>query len=83
MAPATAIPSKWSDFLHVDDNKMELFKFLSQQVIKLPMDEGKCIYATEENNVVCSVADPDLSGLAQCSHEGADTRLFLHVSDAF
>ena len=45
------------------------------------MDEGKCIYATE-NNVVCSVADPDLSGLAPCSHEEADTQLFLHVSDA-
>ena len=82
MTPTTAIPSKWSEFLHVDDNKMELFKFLTEQVVKLPMEEGKCIYATNENNVACSVADPDLSGLAPCSHEEADTRLFLHVSDA-
>ena len=73
MAPTTAIPSKWSDFLHIDDNRMELFKFLSQQVIKLPMNEGKCIYATEENNVVCPVANPDLSGLAPYCHEEADT----------
>ena len=28
---------------------------------------------------MCSVADPDLSGLAPGSHEEADTRLFLHV----
>ena len=82
MAPTIALPSKWSDFLHVDNNKMELFKFLPQQVLKLPMDEGKCTYATEENNVVCSVADPDLSGLAPCSHEEADSQLFLHVSSA-
>ncbi len=30
----------------------------------------------------CSLAIPDLSNLVPCSHEEADTRLFLHVADA-
>ena len=46
------------------------------------MDESKWIYATKENNVLCSVADPDVGGFAPCSHDEADTQLFLHVSDA-
>ncbi len=50
--------------------------------MKLPIDEGKSIYVTDESNVMCSLADPDLSCLAPSSHEEADTRLFLHVADA-
>ena len=61
---------------------MDVFKFLSQQAIKLRMDESKWIYTTKENNVLCFVADPDVGGFAPCSHEEADTQLFLHVSDA-
>ena len=50
--------------------------------MKLPTDQGKSIYATDESSVLCSLVDPDLSSLAPCSHEEADTRLFLHVADA-
>ena len=31
---------------------------------------------------MCSLADADLSNVVPCSHEEADTRLFLHASDA-
>ena len=51
--------------------------------MKLPTDQGKSIYATDESSVLCSLVDTDLSSLAPCSHEEADTRLFLHVADAF
>ena len=82
VAPTTVLPPKWSDFLHVAENKTDLFQFLSEQVIRLVTEEGKCIYSTNGTNVICSLADADFSNLAPCSHEEADTRLFLHVSDA-
>ena len=74
VAPTTTIPSKWTDILHVDDNR-----FLSQQVVKLPTDQGKSIYETDQSSALCSLVDPDLSSLAPCSRQEADTRLFLHV----
>ena len=65
----------------MDDNKTELFSFLSHQVILLQR-EGKAVYATDGLDVLCSMAQIDLTGLVPCSHEEADTRLFLHVADA-
>ena len=38
------------------------------------------MYATDGHDVLCSVAQIDLIGLVPCSHEEADTRLFLHVA---
>ncbi len=50
---------------------------------KYETEEGRCIYAaTSGSNVLCSLAVPDLSNRVPCSHEEADTRLFLHVADA-
>ena len=45
-------------------------------------EEGKVIFATGEERVLCSIADADVSKLVPCSHEEADTRLLLHVADA-
>jgi len=82
VSPTTLLPQNWKDFLHVNENKTELFKFLAQQVICLPTDEGKVIYATEGINVLNTMADADVTSLAPCSHEEADTRLLLHARDA-
>ena len=38
--------------------------------------------ATDGNDVLCSMAHIDLTGLVPRSHEEGDTRLFLHVADA-
>ena len=46
------------------------------------MGDGKSIYATDGINVLCSLTDADLSNVVPCSHEEADTRLFLHACDA-
>ena len=40
------------------------------------------MYATDRHDVLCSMAHIDLTGLVPCSHEEADTRLFLHVADS-
>ena len=82
VVPTIVIPKNWKDFLHVDENKTELFKFLSQQVTSITPVEGKTIYATDGRDVLCSQADVDMTKLAPCSHEEADTRLLLHVADA-
>ena len=71
-----------TSYMYIDVNKTELFQFLSEQVVRLVTEAGKCIYATNGSNVLCSLADPDLSNLVPCSHEEADTHLFLHVADA-
>ena len=82
VSPTTMLPKNWRDFLRVDEYKTELFKFLSQQVIRLPIEEGKVIYATNGTDVLSTMADVDMENLAPCSHEEADTRLLLHVADA-
>ena len=65
----------------MNDNKTELFSFLSHQVTLLET-EGKAVYATDCHDVLCSMAQIDLTGLVPCSHEEADIRLFLHVACA-
>ena len=40
MAPSTVMPKNWKDFLHVDQNKTELFGFRSREAIRLPVADG-------------------------------------------
>ena len=40
------------------------------------------IYSTAGTGVVCNTRDVDLSYLAPCNHEEADTRVFVHLADA-
>ena len=41
VVPSAAIPKNWKDFLRVDDNKTELFSFLSHQITLLQRDRAK------------------------------------------
>lgn len=82
VSPTTRIPSDWKGFLRVDANKSELFNFLAQQVISQPIPEGKEIYSTFEEKVLCSPKRAQMSMLEPCNHEEADTRLMVHVLDA-
>ena len=80
--PSTTIPSDWHSFLRVDENKVELFHLLSEQIAMLRVG-NKEIYTTIEENVLHSGSRrDDLSSLEPCSHEEADTRIMLHVQDA-
>ncbi|CAB3998852.1 Hypothetical predicted protein [Paramuricea clavata] len=82
VAPSTAMPKNWKNFLRVDQNKTELFTFLSQKVVHIPLADGKELYASDGSGVLCSPAESNLARLAPCSQEEADTRLLLHVADA-
>ncbi len=77
--PHNAIPGNWQEFLRIDDNKVELFSFLATYISAL--DTGKQIITTHRAEVICT-RSRDTSGLAPCSHEEADTRIFLHLEDA-
>ena len=82
MAPSTMMPKNWKDFLRVNENKTELFAFLSRTAVHLSVAEGKEIYATDGSGVLCSPAESYLAHLAPCSQEEADPCLLLHVTDA-
>ena len=76
------MPKNWKEFLRVGGNKTELFVFLSEDAACRPQDYGKELYATRGSDVLRSPTGLDVSNLAPCSHEEADTRLILHVADA-
>ena len=76
---SSTIPRNWQEFLRNEDNKRELFSFLSLQTAKLETDRQVII--THHKEVLCTQSR-DTSALAPCTHEEADTRIFLHVSDA-
>ena len=67
------------EFLRNDDNKTEIFSFLSLQVANLQTE--KQIVITHHKDVLCT-QPMNTTGLAPCTHEEADTIMFLHVSDA-
>jgi len=68
--PSSAIPGNWHDFLHIDDNKTELFSFLATKAAGI--DTNKQVITTHHTDVLC-INRQDILGLAPCTHEEADT----------
>ncbi|KAG1662942.1 Pinin [Nymphon striatum] len=79
--PFVALPRHWQEFPRVAENKTELFHLLSQNVI-LIANNGKEVFATDGPDVLCAPDCEDLSSVSPCSHEEADTRIFVHCMDA-
>lgn len=67
----------WKSFLHVGDNKTELFLFLAKELQAIDI-EGKEVYTTYGEFVLSSQP----TEMMTCSHEKADTRLMLHAYHA-
>ena len=79
----TPIPRNWASFLRHSENKMQLFKLLAENIInKVVLEEGKQIFCSIEDTVIAKQSYLDISALSPCTHEEADTRIFLHVKDA-
>ena len=74
------LSANWGEFLKLESNKTELFQYLAQQTTMLTCESNKCILSTSDTLVLSSSVDvtPQIS---PCTHEEADTRLILHVSD--
>ena len=45
------------------------------------IEGDKTIYSMVDNQVVCSSRGTITSALAPCSHEEADSRIFIHVQE--
>ena len=72
VAAANSIPGNWQEFLRVDENKTELFNFLAHEVVE-NLSTEKEVFSTCGKHVLCSRVHEDVSALAPCSHEEADT----------
>ena len=72
----------WKEFLRVDQNKQELFKYLAECVTSI--DAEKQVISTHGRQVlsIMPISHDNIGRLAPHNHEEADTRMFLHVVDA-
>ncbi|KAL9966179.1 hypothetical protein ACROYT_G024217 [Oculina patagonica] len=80
------LPKAWSTFLALDENKVDLARFLPENLIAgAPADKIIIVGGgfEEEDTVKCSRSNIDIRGL-KGFHEEADTRMILHCvhSDA-
>lgn len=73
------IPSNWRNFLRENDNKVELFNFLADKIGH--MSSQNVVIVTKEEDAV-SNHTINLAGVAPCSHEESDTRIFVHARHA-
>jgi len=78
------LPRNWADFLRNDDNKTELFHFLSAHIVTTTVAGNKKLVVTDACHVLSCQLEAELpdSALDPCSHEEADTRMLLHAAHA-
>ena len=74
--PDGVIPDNWSTFLCCSPNKVELFPFLSETIVKEANEP--LLVATVNESVICN-KNISLQGLMPCSIEEADERMLLHA----
>ena len=76
-----SIPTKWHDFLRIDEKKMELVCALTNESM-LFAATGKELESTLQTGVRCNPLRVT-SGLATCNHEEANYWLMIvHLADA-
>ena len=78
MSPFAVMPKTWKEFLRVDENKTKL----SEVAACRPQGYDKELYTTHGSDVLRSPTGLDVSNIALCSHEQAETRLILNSADA-
>ena len=67
------IPGNWWDFLPVDINKTELFKFLFKALLDAFNQESKQLVITDGESILSKPLLHDLDSLSPCNHEEADS----------
>ena len=80
--PHLPVPKEWNSFLRNSDNKTELFAFLATHIHQNFHPAGKFVFVTNDSGVLCWPKDQDVSLMAPCNHEEADSRIFVHAYDA-
>ena len=79
---SSTIPANWVSFLRVDDNKKELFSFLSVTLHDSFQLADKHLVITEGGDVLSKPQLLDAPALVPCNHEEADSRIMLHAAHA-
>jgi hypothetical protein len=77
------LPSNWNNFIALSDNKADLARFLSEQLIILAPDDKIIVVAggfNQEEMVASSDHDVDTKRL-EAKHEEGDTRIILHCME--
>ena len=69
------VPKKWGDFLSVNENKEELFRFLASEVSHHHFPDEKNVLVTVDSEVLSLISTP----MGNCSHEEADWRMMVHT----
>ena len=80
--PQSIAPSNWKAFLRIDENKNELFRYISKEIIRNH-------HISSPVEIVCAYDDvaesteifADLSLLTPTNHEEGDTKVLLHTKD--
>ena len=78
--PNSPIPTNWDGFLRVDENKKELFRFLAATCSTSDCFDKKVISSYDQSEV--SITSGDIGDLSPCTHEEAETRIFVHCLDS-
>ena len=71
------LPRNWTDFLHDQNNKKEIFALLTSKVIEFVCPPSKVVYVTSGERVISAGSD-----MTNCNHEEADTRVVVHILNA-
>ncbi|MCP3848876.1 MAG: hypothetical protein GY694_01370 [Gammaproteobacteria bacterium] len=82
VAADTKIPKNWNDFLHVSENKQQLFEFLSSKVKdhKFPDD---LIVVIADGQLFGAVGEQSSEfAFPNSNHKEADTRILIHLRHA-
>ena len=79
---SVTMPRNWASFLRVNENKTEMFTFLSGVVYDSFQLADKELLITKDDDVLRNPLQLDTSALAPCNHEEADTRIMLHAAHA-
>ena len=83
MLPDSRVPGNWQAFLRVDDNKTELFGYVSEELkaSKPDLEDQKQVITTKREDVL-SWQPKDTNRLSPCTQKESDTRMLLHAQDA-
>ena len=73
------LPVNYMGFLRVDSNKEAFFLLIALELSKIVLPPNKRLYTTFKDQVLCTEGSP--LTLTRCTHEEADTRMFVHVAD--
>ncbi len=82
VAADTKIPKNWNDFLHVSENKQQLFEFLTSKVQDHKFPDDLIVVITDGQSVGAVGVQSSEFTFQNCNHEEADTRILIHLRNA-